>query len=174
MLYYTNGSHKVFAKVLCGWSVRRSRSYHYEKNKERQEFKLGDAQGTPSKYSMILKRLSLGMPRKASHLSSSTIIGMSRFLFSSHDMRKFLERLLCLFLLFLLCTMLVWDSPWLIYRMLIALHLNLLSMALYNASCASLISFEVWIACFSSHRKPPFVECSFASLIFVRAWAYIL
>ena len=43
-----------------------------------------------------------------------------------------------------------------------------------NASCASLISFEVWIACFSSHRKPPFVECSFDSLIFVRAWAYLL
>ena len=50
LLYYTNGSHKVFVKVLCGWSVRRSRSYQYEKNKERQEFKLGDAQGTPSKY----------------------------------------------------------------------------------------------------------------------------
>ena len=31
---------------------------------------------------------------------------------------------------FLLCTMLVWDSPWLIYRMLIALHLYLLSVAL--------------------------------------------
>ena len=57
--------------------------------------------------------------------------------------------------------------------MLIALHLNPLSMALQNASSASLISFEVWIACFSSHRKPPFVECSFASLIFVRAWAYL-
>ena len=61
-----------------------------------------------------------------------------------------------------------------IYRMLYALHLYLLSMALKNASCASLISFEVWIACFPTHRKPPFVECSFASLIFVRAWAYLL
>ena len=71
-------------------------------------------------------------------------------------------------------------SPWIIRTLTlpsllassvpcIALHLNLLSMALQNASCASLISFEVWIACFSSHRKPPFVECSFASLIFVRA-----
>ena len=50
LLCYTNGSHKVLVKVLCGWSVRRSRSYQYEKNKERQEFKLGDAQGTPSKY----------------------------------------------------------------------------------------------------------------------------
>jgi hypothetical protein len=43
------------------------------------------------------KSSSLGMPRKASHLSSSTIISMFRFLFCSHDMRKFLERLLCLF-----------------------------------------------------------------------------
>ena len=47
-----------------------------------------------------LKRLSLGMPRKASHLSSSTIIGMSRFLFCSHDKRKFVEhRVLFIFLL---------------------------------------------------------------------------
>src|SRR3990170_8803037 len=67
------------------------RRYRYEENKERQEFKIGDVQGTPSKYSSRLKPLSLGMPRKASHLSS-TIIGMSRFLFCSHDMRKFLER----------------------------------------------------------------------------------
>ena len=49
-LYYTNGSHKVFVKVLCGWSVRRSRSYQYEKNKERQDLNIGDAQGTPNKY----------------------------------------------------------------------------------------------------------------------------
>jgi len=84
---------------LCGWSVRRSRRYRYEKNKERQGFKLGDAQGTPSKYSRRLKRLSLGMPRKASHLSS-TIIGMFRFLFCSHDMRKFLERRVLFIFLF--------------------------------------------------------------------------
>ena len=36
---------------------------------------------------------------------------------------QILERLLHLVFTFLLCTMLVWDSPWLIYRMLIALHL---------------------------------------------------
>ena len=83
----------------------------------------------PSKYPRRLKHLSLGMPRKASHLYS-TIIGMSRFLFCSHDMHKFLERLLCSFFPFLLCTMLVWYSPWFIYRMLIAIHLYLLSMAL--------------------------------------------
>ena len=38
-----------------------------------------------------LKRLSLGMPRKASPLLFQ-IIGMSQLLFCSHDMRKFLER----------------------------------------------------------------------------------
>ena len=45
----------------------------YEEKKERQELKFGDARGTPSKYSRRLKRLSLGMPRKASPLSSSFI-----------------------------------------------------------------------------------------------------
>ena len=57
------------------------------KKEERQELKLGDAQGTLSKYSCILKLLSLGMPRKASHLSS-TCIGMFSFSFRSCDMCK--------------------------------------------------------------------------------------
>jgi hypothetical protein len=126
----TNPSNKKFGLVLCGWSVRRTRRYRYEENKESQEFKLGDAHGNPSRYSRTLKHLNLGMPRKASHLSSSTIISMFRFLFCSHDMRKFLVRLLCLFFPFILCTMLVWDSTWLIYKMLFTLHLYLLSMAL--------------------------------------------
>ena len=34
----------------------------------------------------ILKHLSLGMPWLASHLSSSIIIGIRRFLFCSHDL----------------------------------------------------------------------------------------
>ena len=38
--------------------MRRSR---YEEKEERQELKLGDARGTPSKYSRRLKHLSLGM-----------------------------------------------------------------------------------------------------------------
>ena len=49
-------------EVLCGWSVRWSRRSRYEEKEERQDLKLGDAQGTPSKYSRRLKRLSLGMP----------------------------------------------------------------------------------------------------------------
>ena len=64
----------------------------------------------------------LGMPRLASHLSSSTNIGIPRFLFCSHD--------LCPLCFFSLRTMLVWDSPLLIYRILHVLHLNLLSMIL--------------------------------------------
>jgi len=73
-------------EVLCGWSVwsRRSR---YEEKEKRQELKLGDAQGTPSKYSRRLKRLNLGMPRKASPLSS-TSISMFSDSFRSCDMCK--------------------------------------------------------------------------------------
>ena len=115
-------------EVLCGWSVwsRRSR---YEEKEERQELKLGDAQGTPSKYSRRLKHLSLGMPQKASHLSS-TSIGMFFGFVSFMWYVRILERLFHLDFTFILCTMLVWDSPWLIYIILIALHLYLLSMAL--------------------------------------------
>ena len=71
----------------------------------------------------ILKHLSLGMPRLASHLSSSTIIGIPRFLFCSHDLCP-----LCFY--FSLITMLVWDVPSSIYRMIHVLHLYLLSMTL--------------------------------------------
>ena len=74
-------------EVLCGWSVRWSRRSRCEKKEERQELKLGDARGTPSKYSRRLKRLSLGMPRKASPLSS-TSIGMFSDSFRSCDMCK--------------------------------------------------------------------------------------
>ena len=115
-------------EVLCGWSVRWLRRSRCEKKEERQELKLGDARGTPSKYSRRLKRLSLGMPRKASPLSS-TSIGMFLDWFV-HAICAILERLLHLVFIFLLCTMLVWDSTWLIYRMLYSLHLYLLSMAL--------------------------------------------
>ena len=116
-------------KVLCGWSVRRSRSYQYEKKEERQELKLGDDRGTPSKYSRRLKHLSLVMPRKA----FPSCFNKYRYVFVFVSFMwyvQILECLLRLVFIFLLCTMLVWDSPWLIYRMLIALHLYLLSMAL--------------------------------------------
>ena len=75
----------------------------------------------------ILKHLSLGMPRLASHLSSSTIIGIPRFLFCSHDLCP-----LCFS--FSLRTMLVWYVPSSIYIILHVLHLYLLSMILWNCS----------------------------------------
>ena len=97
----------------------------------------------PSKYSRRLKRLSLGMPRKASHLSS-TIIGMFRFLFCSHDMRKFLERRV-LFLFLLIIHHAGMRQSLVDLQNDLCTSLYLLSMALQNASCASLISFEVWM-----------------------------
>ena len=114
-------------EVLCGWNVwsRRSR---YEEKEERQELKLGDARGTPSKYSRRLKHLNLGMlGRHPLFLQQVSVCFRIHFV---HAICVSLERLLHLVFTFLLCTMLVWDSPWLIYRILIAPHLNLLSMAL--------------------------------------------
>ena len=74
----TNLSNKSFVEFCVDEVFKTEGRHRYERNKERQEFKLGDAQGTPSKYPRRLKCLSLGMPPKASPLSSSTIIGMSR------------------------------------------------------------------------------------------------
>ena len=115
-------------EVLCGWSVRWSRRSRCEKNEERQELKLGDAWGTPSKYSRRLKHLSLGMlGRHPLFLQQVSVC----FVFVSFmHYVQVLERILHLVFIFILCTMLLWDSPWLIYRMLIALHLYSLSMAL--------------------------------------------
>ena len=115
-------------EILCGWSVRWLRRFQCEKKEERQELKLGDARGTPSKYSRRLKRLSLGMlGRHPLFLQQVSVCFRIRFV---HAICAILECRLLLVFIFLLCTMLVWDSPWLIYRMLFALHLYLLSMAL--------------------------------------------
>ena len=124
IFYYTNESHKVFVKSFCGWSVRTTRSYQCEKNKERQELKLGDSQGTPSKYSKDTEASKLGDAPVASHLSSSTNIGIPWFLFCSHDLCP-----LC-FCFFPLRTMLVWVRHSLIYIILHVLHLYILSMIL--------------------------------------------
>ena len=128
-LVYTNLSHEFSVEVLCGWSVRWSRRSRCEKKEERQELKLGDARGTPSKYWRRLKRLSLGMlGRHPLFLQQISICFRIRFVHAicASLGASFAFRFLFLFF----CTMLVWDSPWLIYRMLIALHLYLLSMAL--------------------------------------------
>ena len=109
-------------EVFCGWSVRWLRRSQCEKKEERQELKLGDARGTPSKYSRRLKRLSLGMlGRHPLFLQQISVCFRIRFV---HAICASLGASFAFrFLFFFLCTMLVWDSPWLIYRMLISLHL---------------------------------------------------
>ena len=73
-----------FLLSFCGWSVRRTRSYRCEKNKERQELKLGDAQGTPSKYSKDTQASKLG----------DAPVGIPPFFFNNYRLvsvdRKFL------------------------------------------------------------------------------------
>ena len=54
--------------------------------KRGKSWSLGMPKAPQVNTSRILKHLSLGMPRLASHLSSSTIIGIPRFLFCSHDL----------------------------------------------------------------------------------------
>ena len=84
-------------EVLCGWSVW-SRRCRYEEKEERQEIKLGDDRGTPSKYSRRLKLLSLGMPRKASCLLQQiSVCFRIRFV---HAICSILEHLLHLVFIF--------------------------------------------------------------------------
>ena len=117
-------------------------------------------------FQRILKHLSLGMPRLASHLSSSTIIGIPRFLFCSHHLRP-----LCFCFSFknhasmrqpfidlykASCASLI-SFKYDLIELLFVLHLNLLSMVLQNASCASLTYFElgywlVYINCRMLHE----------------------
>ena len=115
--------------------------------------------------SRILKHLSLGMPRLASHLSSSTIIGIPRFLFCSHDLCP-----LCFSFSFrnhasmrqhfidlqnISCASLI-SLKYDLIELLFVLHLNLLSMVLQNASCASLI----YIMSLDIGQSILIVECS--------------
>ena len=119
LLCYTNGSHKVLLS-FCGWSVRRTRSYRCEKNKERQEFKLGDAQGIPSKYSKDTQASNLG----------DAPVGIPSFFFNNYWYTS-------AFVLF----------TWFVSFVFFFFFKNHASMRcpfinFYNDSCASLISFE--------------------------------
>ena len=113
-----------FLLSFCGWSVRRTRSYRCEKNKERKEFKLGDAQGTPSKYFKDTQASKLG----------DAPVGIPSFFFNNYRYTSvfvlFTWFVSFVFFSFSLRTMLVWDVPSSIYRILHVLHLNLLSMIL--------------------------------------------
>ena len=111
---------KFFLKFCVDEVFKERGVTHMRRIRRGKSSSLGMPKAPQVNISRILKHLSLGMPRLASHLSSSTIIGIPRFLFCSHDLCP-----LCFS--FYLRTMLVWDSPSSNYRML---------------SCASLISFE--------------------------------
>ena len=139
-------------EVLCWWSVRWSRRSRYEEKEERQELKLGDAQGTPSKYSRRLKRLSLGMPQKASPLSSNDHGYFTRnYIFIRHILCVLLGAscMIWIFACFILCFK-SWflagrtylREPKLCHdllELLPILHLNLYE--LWNCSSSSLIAF---------------------------------
>src|SRR4051812_35633808 len=87
LLYYTNGSHKGFVK-FCVDEVFEDRGVIIIRGIRRgKSSSLGIPMAPQVNIFGILKHLSFWMPRLASHLSSSTIICMSRFLFGSHDMR---------------------------------------------------------------------------------------
>ena len=116
-------------------------------------------------FQRILKHLSLGMPRLASHLSSSTIIGIPRFLFRSHDwcplffssfMNHASMRQPLIDLQNASCASLL-SFKYDLIELLFVLHFNYLSMVLWNASCASLTYFElgywlVYINCRMLHE----------------------
>ena len=115
-------------EILCGWSVRWSRRSRCEKKEDRKELKetqaskLGDApEGIPSffnKYRYV-------------------------FLFVSFmHYVQVLERLLHLVFIFILCTMLVWDSPWLIYIMLFTVHLYFFEYGFIE--CFMCFTYIIW------------------------------
>ena len=128
--------------------------------------RLGMPKAPQVNISRILNHLSLGMPWLASHLSSSTIISISRFFFCSHNLCP-----LCFYFFFknhasmrqpfnylqnAPCASLI-SFEYDLIELLFVLHLNLLSMVLQNASCASLIYFElgywlVYINCGMLHE----------------------
>ena len=128
-----------FCLSFCEWSVWRTRSYRCEKNKERQEFNIGDAQGTPSKYfkdtqASKIGDAPVGIPsfffnnyRYTSVFVLFTwfVSFVFFFFFKNHASMRCpfinLDNDSCAF------TYIFWVWP---YRMLFALHLNLLSMVL--------------------------------------------
>ena len=123
LLYYTNGSHNVFVRFCVDEVFKERGVTDVRIIKRGKSSSLGMTKAPQVNIPRILKHLSLGMPRLASHLSSSTIIGIPPFLFCSHDLCP-----LCFY--FYLRTMLVWDVPSSIYRIIHVLHLYLLSMTL--------------------------------------------
>ena len=114
----------MFLLSFCGWSVRRTRSYRCEKNNERQEFKLGDAQGTPSKYSRDAQASKLG----------DAPVGIPSFFFNNYRYTSvfvlFTWFVSFVFFLFKNHASVRYPFIDLFYRMIHVLHLYLLSMTL--------------------------------------------
>ena len=88
-LYYTNGSHKVFVKFCVDEVFEERGVTDVRRIKRGKSSRLGMPKAPKVNISRILKHLSLGMPRLASHLSSSTINGIPRFLFCSPITHKY-------------------------------------------------------------------------------------
>ena len=86
LLYYSNGSLKVFVN-FCVDELFEERGVSIARRIKRgKSSSFGMPKAAQVNNSRILKHLSLGMPRLASHLSSSTNIGIPWFLFCSHDL----------------------------------------------------------------------------------------
>ena len=100
LLYYTNGSQEGLVYFCVDEVFEDQGVINMRRIRRGKSSSLGMAKAPQVNISRILTHLILGMPRLASHLSSSTIISISRFLLCSHDMR-----LLCFS--FPLCTVLV-------------------------------------------------------------------
>ena len=107
LLYYTNGSHKVFVKFFVKEVFEERGVTDVRRINRGKSSSLGMTKAPQVNIPRILKHLSLGMPRLASHLSSSTIIGIPRFLFRSCIMCKSWSIFCNLVFTFILCTMLV-------------------------------------------------------------------
>ena len=86
LLCYTNGSHKFLLKFCVDEVFEDRGAIDMRRIKRGKSSILGMPKAPQVNIPRIRKHLSLGMPRLASHLSSSTIIGILRFLFCSHDL----------------------------------------------------------------------------------------
>ena len=127
LLYYTNGSHKFLFKFLWMKCLKNEDVTDVRRIKRDKSSRLGIPKAPQVNISKDTQASKLGDARLASHLSSSTNIGIPQFLFCPHCLCP-----LCF--CFSLRIMLVWDISSLIYRI---------------ALCASLKSFEYgFIECF--------------------------
>ena len=137
LLYYTNRSHKVCVK-FCGDEVFEERGVTDARRIKRgKSSSLGVPKAPQVNTSRILKHLSLGMPRLASHLSSWTMTGQFWLSLSFLLLHMICAILEMLFYFVLLVVLIISQDlkllseresshSYLIIQLLIDLHLNLL------------------------------------------------